>query len=68
MRSVARSARCRGAPTTSAKFPPTSRTAAAGDRGHAPRLGEQSVELLRSVGYSDGEIAGMIDDGITVAA
>lgn len=35
--------------------------------GHAPRLGEHSVEVLRSAGYPDDEIAAMIDDAVTLA-
>jgi len=35
-------------------------------RRHAPRLGEQSVELLREAGYSDADIERMIADGVTV--
>ena len=36
-------------------------------RRHAPRFGEHSAELLREAGYSQGEIAQMIADGVTVA-
>lgn len=35
--------------------------------GHAPQLGEHSVDVLRSVGYSDDEITAMIGDGATIA-
>lgn len=32
----------------------------------APKLGQQSVELLREVGYSDADIEKMIADGVTL--
>ena len=32
---------------------------------HAPRLGENSIEVLREAGYSEPEIKTMIADGIT---
>ena len=31
----------------------------------APRLGEHSAEVLREVGFSDGEIADMVKKGVT---
>ncbi len=31
----------------------------------APRLGEQSADILREVGYSPDEIAGLVRDGVT---
>jgi crotonobetainyl-CoA:carnitine CoA-transferase CaiB-like acyl-CoA transferase len=34
----------------------------------APRLGEQSVEILREAGYSAGEIAQLLTDGVARAA
>lgn len=33
---------------------------------HAPRLGEQSVEVLREAGHGDAEIETMIREGVTV--
>ncbi len=41
-----------------------SKTAAAPER-LAPRLGEQSAEVLREAGYSPEEIAQLIEDGVT---
>jgi len=36
-----------------------------GLRLHAPSLGEHSVEILRTLGYSDDEITAMLTDGVT---
>jgi crotonobetainyl-CoA:carnitine CoA-transferase CaiB-like acyl-CoA transferase len=36
------------------------------DWSPAPKLGQQSVELLREVGYSDAEIEKLIADGVTL--
>jgi crotonobetainyl-CoA:carnitine CoA-transferase CaiB-like acyl-CoA transferase len=32
----------------------------------APKLGEQSVEILREIGYGDAEIDAMVAGGVTV--
>ena len=49
------------APASPARFP----GAKDGPRGPAPRLGEHSAEVLKSVGYSDADIAGMKAAGAT---
>jgi len=36
------------------------------DWSPAPKLGQQSVELLREVGYSEADIEKMIADGVTL--
>lgn len=36
------------------------------DWSPAPKLGQQSIEILREVGYSEGEIEKMIAEGITL--
>lgn len=48
-----------GVPTTWSETPAT-------PGRPAPRLGEHSVEVLRDVGYSDGEIARLLAEGISV--
>jgi crotonobetainyl-CoA:carnitine CoA-transferase CaiB-like acyl-CoA transferase len=37
-------------------------------RRHAPRFGEHSAELLREVGYTDADIARMVESRVTVLA
>ena len=37
-----------------------------GYRRHAPRLGEQSIEVLREAGLDDGEIDALLSQGITI--
>ncbi|MOA47717.1 Formyl-coenzyme A transferase [compost metagenome] len=32
---------------------------------HAPRLGQHSAEVLREAGYAEGEIAAMVERGVT---
>ena len=34
--------------------------------GHPPRIGEQSVELLREAGYGDEAIERMLERGVTL--
>jgi crotonobetainyl-CoA:carnitine CoA-transferase CaiB-like acyl-CoA transferase len=36
------------------------------DWNPAPKLGQQSIEILREVGYADAEIDAMIASGITI--
>lgn len=33
--------------------------------GHAPRLGEHSIEVLREIGYDDQQIAALVESGVT---
>ncbi|MNF09236.1 hypothetical protein D3C80_2098530 [compost metagenome] len=35
-------------------------------RRHAPRVGEQSVEVLREAGFSAAEVDRMLSSGVTV--
>ena len=35
--------------------------------GHAPRLGEHSIEVLREIGYDDQHIAALVASGVTSA-
>ena len=36
------------------------------DFRHAPKIGQQSVEILREAGFSDADITGLIQSGATV--
>ena len=36
--------------------------------GRAPKLGENTEEILSEIGYSDGEIAKLHDDGVVASA
>ncbi|CFW32664.1 dehydratase/racemase [Bordetella pertussis] len=37
-------------------------------RGHAPRLGEHSVDVLKEAGYDDEAIAALVRNGAAIAA